>query len=136
MGGFNLKEAFPDLNPRFHHFRLDPLDAGRVWFTSQASGTDKGSGFLGNQPTGKSFSTPPQACSLKFNEEGKVVKYTIGVVMDRQVGNTGGLGGLYGILYAIGKPLPFPEAQPWRMSKRYWLFQALGNLASRAASRK
>ena len=58
MGGFNLKEAFPDLNPRFHHFRLDPLDAGRVWFTSQASGTDKGSGFLGNQPTGKSFSTP------------------------------------------------------------------------------
>ena len=68
MGGFNLKEAFPDLNPRFHHFRLDPLDAGRVWFTSQASGTDKGSGFLGNQPTGKSFSTPPQACSLKFDE--------------------------------------------------------------------
>ena len=49
MGGFNLKEAFPDLNPRFHHFRLDPLDAGRVWFTSQASGTDKGSGFLGNR---------------------------------------------------------------------------------------
>ena len=27
-------------------------------------------------------------------------------------------GGLYGILYAIGKPLPFPEARPWKMSKR------------------
>ena len=70
MGGFDLKAAFPDLNPRFHHFRLDPLDAGRVWFTSVASGTDAGSGFLGGKPTGKAFRTPPQACSLKFNAEG------------------------------------------------------------------
>ena len=50
MGGFDLKAAFPDLNPRFHHFRVDPLDAGRVWFTSVASGTDSGSGFLGGPP--------------------------------------------------------------------------------------
>ena len=92
MGGFDLKAAFPDLNPRFHHFRLDPLDAGRVWFTSVASGTDSGSGFLGGKPTGKAFRTPPQACSLKFNAEGKVVKYTIGHVMERSIGNTGGLG--------------------------------------------
>ena len=66
VGGFNIKAAFPDLNPRFHAFRADALDAGRVWFVSQASGTDNGEGFLGNKPTGKSFSTPPQACSLKF----------------------------------------------------------------------
>ena len=52
-------------------------------------------------------------------------------VKDREVGNTGGLGGLYGIMYAIGKPLPFPEARPWKMSKRYRAFQALGNLMSR-----
>ena len=31
VGGFNIKKAFPDLNPRFHHFRADPLDAGRIW---------------------------------------------------------------------------------------------------------
>ena len=48
--------------------------------------------------------------------------------MDRDVGNTGGLGGLYGVLYAIGKPLPFPEAQPWQISLRYQLFQKLGAL--------
>lgn len=46
--------------------------------------------------------------------------------MDRDVGNTGGLGGLYGVLYAIGKPLPFPEANPWSMSKRYMLFNKVG----------
>ena len=49
-------------------------------------------------------------------------------MIDRDVGNTGGLGGLYGVLYAIGKPLPFPEAQPWQISRRYQLFQKLGAL--------
>ena len=56
VGGFDIKAAFPDLEPRFMHFRADPLDAGRVWFTSQAGGTDLG-GFLGNEPTGKRFET-------------------------------------------------------------------------------
>jgi len=130
VGGFNLKDAFPDLDPRFHHFRADPLDAGRVWFTSQASGTDKG-GFLGNTPTGKTFNTPPQACSLKFNAEGLAVKYTIGHVMERSVGNTGGLGGIFGPAYAIGKPLPFPEARPWKPSKRYRALMLVGKLAGK-----
>ena len=172
VGGFNLKDAFPDLEPRFMHFRADPLDAGRIWFTSQASGTDLG-GFLGNEPTGKRFETPPQACSIKFNEEGLVVKYTIGAVMERSIGNTGGLGGMcaaptlspprgspveatspcfvataapehcraltaplappphsFGPAYAIGKPLPFPEANPWKPSKRYRALMLVGRLTA------
>lgn len=138
VGGFNLKDAFPDLNPRFHHFRADVFDAGRIWFTSVASGTDNGKGFLGNKPTGKSWRTPPQACSLKFNEEGKVIKYTIGHVMERSMGNTGGMGGIFGPAYAIGKPLPFPEAKPYKPSKRYRFFQLLGRIisASNRSSKK
>ena len=128
VGGFNIRAAFPDLAPGFHHFRADPLDAGRVWFTSTASGTDTG-GFLGNAPTGKRFETPPQACSLKWNAEGKAVKYTIGHVMERSVGNTGGLGGIFGPAYAIGKPLPFPEANPWKPSKRYKMLMLAGKVA-------
>merc|ERR1719454_1614597 len=135
VGGFDIKAAFPDLEPRFMHFRADPLDAGRVWFTSQASGTDLG-GFLGNEPTGKRFETPPQACSLKFNQEGKVVKYTIGHVMERSIGNTGGLGGIFGPAYALGRPLPFPEARPWKPSKRYRLLQAVGRLLTFLNDRK
>lgn len=131
VGGFNLKDAFPDLNPRFHDFRADKLDGGRVWFTSVASGTDNGIGFLGNKPTGKSFRTPPQACSLKFNEEGKAIKYTIGHVMERSLGNTGGLGGIFGPAYAIGKPLPFPEAHPYKPSKRFRLINLIGNFAGK-----
>ena len=136
VGGFDIKAAFPDLNPRFHHFRADPLDPGRIWFTSQASGTDNGVGFLGNKPTGRSFSTPPQACSIKFNKEGLVEKYTIGHVMERSMGNTGGLGGVFGPAYAIGKPLPFPEANPWKPSKRYRLLMLVGRLASWLNERK
>ena len=43
--------------------------------------------------------------------------------MDKQLGNTGGLGAVFGILYAIGYPLPFPEAQPWTSSWQYTAFR-------------
>ena len=65
---------------------------------------------------------------MVFNETGQCTKVTIGVVMDRQLGNTGGLGGLFGILFSIGSPLPFPEAQPWKMSLRYRMFNTLGTV--------
>ena len=37
-----------------------------------------------------------------FNDNGECTQLTVGYVMDKQLGNTGGLGGVYGILYAIG----------------------------------
>jgi hypothetical protein len=45
--------------------------------------------------TGTEVVCPPQTLSLTFNEAGKVVKYTGGYVMDKTVGNSGGLGGEY-----------------------------------------
>ena len=51
--------------------------------------------------------------------------------MDRELGNTGGLGGIFGMLYAIGKSLPFPEAQPWKKSLKYKAFSFFGNLAQK-----
>ena len=126
VGGFDIKSAFPDINPGFHHFRVDPFAPDRVFFTSTATGTHLGN-FLGIAPTGKSFNTPPQACSVTIDKSGKIKKYTIGHVMDRSVGNTGGLGGIFGPLVAIGKPFPFPEARPYKPSKRYRAFQLLGS---------
>ena len=35
---------------------------------------------------------------------------------------------LFGILYALGKPLPFPEARPYSPSIQYRLFQKVGGL--------
>jgi len=52
--------------------------------------------------TGKRVKTPPQANSMTFNERGECTQLTIGYVMDKNIGNTGGLGGVYGIFYALG----------------------------------
>jgi len=134
FASFKLGDAFPDLNPNYHAFRVDPFEPSRVWYTTRAFGTHTGTlaGVL--PPTGKKVDSPPQACSMCFNEQGECTQFTIGYVMDRTIGNTGGLGGVYGILYAIGAPLPFPEAQPWEKSWQYSLFQTAGGAA--AALRK
>lgn len=138
VGGFKLLDSFPDFNSEFHHFRVDPFEPSRVWFTARGYGTNTGKGDspLFGEPTGKKYVNPPQACSLRFDPDGKVNQYTIGYVMDRRIGNTGGLGGVYGLAYAMGKPLPFPEAQPWKPSKRYRFFSWLGSVAQKMNSKK
>jgi len=128
FSSFDVYDAFPDLQGRFHHFRVDPLEPSRCWYTSRAKGTH--SGTLANliPATGKLVDTPPQACSMKFNEEGLCTQLTIGYVMDRNLGNTGGVGGVYGLFYAVGAGLPFPEAQPWQRSPQYELFVQAGGV--------
>lgn len=125
---FDLSVGFPDLNPQYYDFRQDILEPERIWFTARGTATNLG--LLPGQarPSGKRIVSPPQTCSLTFNEQGQVLKYTIGYVMDRDVGNTGGLGGIYGLLYGAGISLPFPEAQPWKPSFGYKLFVKFANL--------
>lgn len=57
-----------------------------------------------------------QVLSVSFDAEGKVYKLTGGYCVDRSSGDTGGLGGLFGIIHALGGSLPFPEGRPWRPS--------------------
>jgi len=109
---------------------VDPYSPNRVWFQASFQAVHSGEGPFG-KPTGKEVICPPQAISLSFNEKGKVIKYTGGYVMDKEVGNSGGMGGIFGPLYAIGKPLPFPEARPWRPSWQYRLFNFLGSLVTK-----
>ena len=60
-----------------------------------------------------------------------MTKYTSGYPANRTQGNSGGLTGFFGILYAIGKPLPFREARPYKPSLRFRLFRAFGQLFQR-----
>merc|ERR1712224_527888 len=69
--------------------------------------------------TYKKIESPIQSHSVTFNEKGEVTKFTIGYVLDKETGNTGGLGGVFGLFYAIGYGLPFPEAQPYKPSPIY-----------------
>lgn len=130
FGQFDLMVMVPDLDPQQYDFRTDPFEPNRVWFTARGKGTNSGKVFGALPATGKSFEGPPQTSSCTFNEQGEVTKFTIGYVMDKEVGNTGGLGGIYGILYAIGYGLPFPEARPWKASPFYRLFFQGGGFVS------
>jgi hypothetical protein len=122
---FDVLTAFPDMRFQYHHFRVDPLEPCRVWFTSRAVSTHTGSFANAIPATGKVVESPPQGCSMRFNEAGECTQLTVGYVLDRQLGNTGGLGAVFGLLYAIGAPLPFREAQPWKASLRYKAFLKL-----------
>lgn len=44
--------------------------------------------------------------------------------MDKRIGNTEGVGGVFGIVKSVGKALPFPEAQRlYTPSQRYEAFE-------------
>ena len=66
-----------------------------------------------------------QAMSFTFNEAGLLTYFTGGYVIDRRLGNTGGIGGVFGMMHAIGKTLPFAEARPFSLSYRYRFFLLL-----------
>jgi len=132
IGSVDFKAAFPDFQSEFYGFHVDPFEGDRVWYTARGRGKNTGPlvPFVPETSgTGKMVVNPPQVCSITLDHStGLITKYTIGYVVDRTVGNTGGLGGLYGILYALGRPLPFPEAKPWQKSIQYDLFQKVGGL--------
>lgn len=125
FGSFKLKDAMPDMKDN-SWFQVDPLEPNRVWFFSRATGTHTGTmHFAQSIPaTGREYQGPPQAQSMLFNEDGKCYTMTVGYCMDKRIGNTNGLGGVFAILYAIGKPLPFPEARAlYNPSLRYEAFE-------------
>lgn len=125
----NLRALFPDATVNFHHFRVDPFEPSRVWCTCRNVGSNLGAAPpLVPEATGKHYESPPESISLRFNEAGQVNLYTGGYVLDRSQGNTGGLGGVLGPLYAIGKGLPFPEAQPFEGTWQYKIFQWLASV--------
>ena len=135
IGSVDFATAFPNWTPQFYGFFVDPLEVeqNRVWYTARGEGVNTGPLLpFAPEPTNNKVINPPQVCSLTINHSsGLIERYTIGYVTDRNVGNTGGLGGLYGILYALGKPLPFPEANPWKKSWQYAFFQKLGAMIQR-----
>eukprot|EP00913_Durusdinium_trenchii_P003767 g3488.t1 len=131
FGSFKLREAVPDLADN-SWFQVDPLEPNRVWFFSRATGTHTGP--LGPvPPTGKKIELPPQAQSMLFNEslrKGECYTLTVGYCMDKRIGNSEGVGGVFGIVKAVGKALPFPEGQRlYTPSLRYEAFERAAKAA-------
>lgn len=130
LRSFDLQGAFPDIDTRVHNIHVDPFEHNRVWFQSRPIATHTGPLF-GGKATGKKLRLPPQMNSLMFDEEGKVKQLTVGYVLDRRVGNTGGLGGAFGFFYGVGQGLPIPECKPFKRSLRYRLLTTAAGIGMR-----
>jgi len=121
---FKVEEALTGSNNYFG-FNVDPMEPNRVWFFTRSVLTHSGVfkfGSMNIEPSGKQVVRTPQVMSMSFNREGEVYKLTGGYTVDKTVGNTGGLGGVFGIIHAIGGNLPFPEGKPWKPSMTWDAF--------------
>lgn len=105
FSSFKIREALPDLEENYSNFRVDPYDPYRIWYDVQGSGTRTGM-LGGKEGNGAKYQGPPEAASMTFDDDGFCTRLTAGAVMDPTIGNTGGLGGVFGIFYATGVPLP------------------------------
>mmetsp|Transcript_38380 Transcript_38380/g.90247 ORF Transcript_38380/g.90247 Transcript_38380/m.90247 type:complete len:289 (+) Transcript_38380:44-910(+) len=129
LNGLDFRSVIPDNRVRWHHFRVDPFDPSRVLFTGRPTGKNTGSLPVlipEEGGTGITYEGPPEAASMKFLADGKLVEYTAAYVMDKNQGTTGGMTGILGVLYGLGRPLPFPEGQPWKPSPFWQVVKWLG----------
>lgn len=115
LRSFDLLKAFPDMNNNYHMFRVDPFETNRVWFQTRCTATHTGE-LMGKPATGRRLVLPPQAFSMTFNAAGQVTLFNVGYVIDRTIGNTGGLGGAFGFFWGTDNPLPFPECRSFKPS--------------------
>jgi hypothetical protein len=127
LGTFDLDASF-DIQQNVFGFTVSPYQPNRVYWFSNAVAKMTGP-FFGADPMNvkDDLVFPPQVSHLDFNEDGKVTEFGFYTV-DRQYGNTGGLGGAFGFFYGVGKPLPIPEAKPFKPSFRFRMLQWLGRL--------
>lgn len=122
LNNFKFEEGFPNAKNNFFGFTVDPMEPNRVWCFLRSVLKHEGTLNFGGSKipaTQKTVIHTPQAYSACFDEEGKVFKLTGGYPIDRTIGNTGGLGGLFGVGYAVGGSLPFPEGKPWKPSLQW-----------------
>jgi hypothetical protein len=133
LESFNLEDSF-DLKQQFFGWNVDPLQPNRVWFMNRQEATHVKE-FFGVKPEGKHLVLPPQTLHLDFNEDGKVKEFGFYTV-DRAQGNTGGLGGAFAFFYGVGRPLPFPEGKPYKMSFRRRFVELLAKFAGKLQKKK
>lgn len=111
--GLDLGAGLPDFDARYHAFRVDRSNPRRVWCQMRVTGTHTGTFQFGSTAAEPKdppvrVESPPEAVSITFNDAGQVREITTGYPLDRCCGNTGGLGGIFGIFEALGSPLPAP----------------------------
>lgn len=134
LGTFQLDNSF-DITQNAFGFTVSPVQPNRVYWFNNAVATMKAP-FFGADPSDvkEDLVFPPQVFHMDFDKDGQVTEFGFYTV-DRQYGNTGGLGGAFGFFYGVGKPLPFPEAKPYKPSFRFRMLQFLGSLRKKGSKK-
>merc|ERR1719148_596038 len=132
LNTFRLEDSF-DISQNFFGFTVDPMQTNRVYFFSRQIAKHTGTDFMGAKADGKQLILPPQTFHVDFNEQG-LIKEVGFYTVDRRQGNTGGLGGAFGYFYGVGKPLPFPECQPFKGSLRFRGLMMMADIAKNVQS--
>lgn len=132
LSSFRLEDSFTIQQNAFG-FVVSPVQTNRVYFITNNVAQLVGP-FMGVKPENfqETLILPPQCVHVDFDENLKVKEFGFYTV-DRQYGNTGGLGGAFGFFYGVGKPLPFREAQPFKRSLRFRLINLIGRLGGSIA---
>lgn len=128
LGSFKIEDGF-DQDTNFYGMSVDPMQTNRVWMFNRVRAIHTGT-FMGAEASGKEIEYPPQVFHLDFNADGKIKEVGF-YTADRRQGNTGGLGGAFGYMYAVGKPLPIPECQPFKRSKRFRALSLVGKISKK-----
>lgn len=135
LGTFKLEDSF-DIHQNMFGFTVSPVQPNRVFWFSYSNATMIAD-FAGSkvQDVTEPLVFPPQCFHMDFDANGLVKEFGFYTV-DRQYGNTGGLGGAFGYFYGVGKPLPFREAKPFKPSLNYRLVQWIGGMGEKLSKKK
>lgn len=111
--GFNIQNAYPDLDRGLFGYTIDPQNPFRCFFFERWTGTHTGEvdiGFAKIPATGNRVETPLHITSIWWNPEGKIIYQSISPPLDRFEGNTKGAGAVFGLLTGTGTESPFPPS--------------------------
>lgn len=103
--GFNIQNAYPNLETRPFGFTIDPDNAFRCYWFERWEGTNTEGVKLGPMdlpPTNNDIKLPTHIMSANWTPEGKIKYACLSNPLDRFEGTTNGAGAVFGLLVGAG----------------------------------
>ncbi|KAL7501810.1 hypothetical protein ACHAWX_000368 [Stephanocyclus meneghinianus] len=103
--GFNIMDAFPNLETRPFGFTVDPDNPYRCYWFERWEGTNTDSVKIGKlvlPPTNSDVKLPTHIMSVHWTPEGKIKYSCLSSPLDRWEGTTKGAGAIFGLLVGAG----------------------------------
>jgi len=99
--GFQITDAYPDLETRPFGFSIDPDNPYRCYYMERWEGTNTGElqvGPITMPPTNNQVQIPTHVMSINWTPQGKIIYAGLSSPLDRWEGTTKGVGAVFGLL--------------------------------------